>query len=239
MAHDERGNIYATYREGIVVVNPEGKLIGVIPVPEHPANCAFGGNDNKTLYITARTSLYAVDMKVAGMALQSFGGGVEAREVKVNTLVLSIPVNWKQEQPANRMRLAQFKIPAIAGDTEAAELVVSHFGPARGLARANVSRWIGQFEEAGRRVKVVQGRRTGGKYILVDVIGTYNKSVGPFVRGQKKRVPGSRMLAAIVDASIGPYFLKLTGPEKTVSAALDGFRASFSGKAESEEPMSF
>ncbi len=68
MAHDVHGNIYATYRR-IVVLEPDGNLIGRIGVSEHPANCAFGGKDNRTLYITARTSLYKIDMNVEGMSL--------------------------------------------------------------------------------------------------------------------------------------------------------------------------
>lgn len=68
MAHDVHGNIYATYRS-IVVLEPDGKVIGRIPVPEQPANCAFGGADNRTLYITARTSLYRIEMQVEGMSL--------------------------------------------------------------------------------------------------------------------------------------------------------------------------
>jgi gluconolactonase len=35
-------------------------------VPENPANLCFGGDDFKTLFITARTSLYSVRVKVAG-----------------------------------------------------------------------------------------------------------------------------------------------------------------------------
>ena len=38
----------------------------VIKVPEMPANAGFGGADGKTLFITARTGLYAVQMKVKG-----------------------------------------------------------------------------------------------------------------------------------------------------------------------------
>jgi gluconolactonase len=75
MAHDERGNIYATYK-GITVLSPEGRVLGRIPVPEHPANCTFGGKEGKTLYITARTGLYSVAMKVAGMALQPGGARI-------------------------------------------------------------------------------------------------------------------------------------------------------------------
>jgi len=65
MAIDEDGNLYASY-SGIVVLTAGGKLIERIPVPERPANCTFGGRDKKTLYITARTSLYRVERKRRG-----------------------------------------------------------------------------------------------------------------------------------------------------------------------------
>jgi len=42
------------------VLTAGGQLIERIPVPERPANCTFGGDDGKTLYITARTSLYRI-----------------------------------------------------------------------------------------------------------------------------------------------------------------------------------
>ena len=71
MAHDEHGNIYATYK-GVTVLDPDGALIGRIDVPERPANCTFGGRDGKTLFITARTSLYRVSMKVKGAPARSF-----------------------------------------------------------------------------------------------------------------------------------------------------------------------
>lgn len=63
---DSKGNVYITSTLGVQVFDPEGKLLGIIPIPEQPANVAFGGKDMKTLYVTARTSLYAVPMEVAG-----------------------------------------------------------------------------------------------------------------------------------------------------------------------------
>lgn len=65
MAVDEKGNIYATYKN-LLVIDPGGKLLRRIPVPEKPANVAFGGEDLKTLYVTARTSLYRMKMDVRG-----------------------------------------------------------------------------------------------------------------------------------------------------------------------------
>ncbi|GIW92122.1 MAG: gluconolactonase [Pirellulaceae bacterium] len=63
---DSQGNVYITSALGIQVVSPQGQLLGIIELPEQPANCTFGGPDMKTLYVTARTSLYAVPMEVAG-----------------------------------------------------------------------------------------------------------------------------------------------------------------------------
>lgn len=65
---DVKGNLYFTRPslKLIVVVDPEGKELGRITVPEEPANCTFGGKERKTLFVTAQTSLYAVPMQIAG-----------------------------------------------------------------------------------------------------------------------------------------------------------------------------
>jgi gluconolactonase len=63
---DTRGNVYVTSELGVQVFDPAGKYLGVIEFPEQPANCEFGGPDLKTLYVTARTSLYAVPMQAQG-----------------------------------------------------------------------------------------------------------------------------------------------------------------------------
>jgi len=65
-AMDTKGNLYVTSSIGVQVFDPEGKLLGVIAFPEQPANVAFGGKDRKTLYVTARTSLYTAPMESAG-----------------------------------------------------------------------------------------------------------------------------------------------------------------------------
>lgn len=65
MCLDVKGNLYTTHGK-IQIHNPEGKLIESIELPEGPANCTFGGEDMKTLFITAKTSLYSVRMVNAG-----------------------------------------------------------------------------------------------------------------------------------------------------------------------------
>jgi putative heme-binding domain-containing protein len=73
MAIDVRGNLYAAAGQGktggVYVFTPEGKRVGFLPTPETPTNCAFGGRDRKTLYVTAGRSLYQVHLAVEGFAI--------------------------------------------------------------------------------------------------------------------------------------------------------------------------
>jgi len=66
MKIDEEGHLYVAGATGIWVFEPNGELLGVVATPERPANCAWGDADRKSLYITARTSLYRIRVKVAG-----------------------------------------------------------------------------------------------------------------------------------------------------------------------------
>jgi gluconolactonase len=65
MKVDSRGNIYATGPGGVLVFSPAGDHLGTVRVPETPANCAWG-DDGKTLYITATTSVYRLRTEVSG-----------------------------------------------------------------------------------------------------------------------------------------------------------------------------
>ena len=63
---DTRGNLYITSWLGVQVVSPDGKLVRVLEFPEKPANCTFGGKDRRTLFVTARTSLYTLRLEAQG-----------------------------------------------------------------------------------------------------------------------------------------------------------------------------
>ncbi len=66
MTIDNEGNVYLT--TGVVAVyNKNGEKIETILVPEHPSNVCFGGEGKSTLFITARTSLYSLQMRVKGV----------------------------------------------------------------------------------------------------------------------------------------------------------------------------
>ncbi|MBC7255708.1 MAG: SMP-30/gluconolactonase/LRE family protein [Chloroflexi bacterium] len=67
MKVDIEGNIYCTGPGGLWVFRPSGECVGVIAGPQLPANVAFGGPDRRTLYITARTSVYTLRTKIPGL----------------------------------------------------------------------------------------------------------------------------------------------------------------------------
>ena len=69
MKVDERGNIYSAGPGGVWIFSPEGKPLATILMPERTANLAWGGPDRKTLYICASTSVYRVQLKIAGEPL--------------------------------------------------------------------------------------------------------------------------------------------------------------------------
>jgi gluconolactonase len=63
---DADGRIWSSAGDGVQIFDPDGCLIGKIIVPESPANLCFGGKTGKTLFITARSSLYSIDTNVQG-----------------------------------------------------------------------------------------------------------------------------------------------------------------------------
>jgi len=71
MALDTEGNVYITSPRDepsfvVSVYDSSGNRLEEIEIPEKPANVCFGGKDKKTLFITAQTSLYSVQMRVKG-----------------------------------------------------------------------------------------------------------------------------------------------------------------------------
>jgi gluconolactonase len=66
MKVDVEGRVFCTGPGGVWVFTPYGAHLGIITPPELPANLAFGGPDGKTLFFTARTSVYSVRVKVPG-----------------------------------------------------------------------------------------------------------------------------------------------------------------------------
>jgi gluconolactonase len=66
MKVDVTGRVYCTGPGGTWVFAPDGSRLGIIRTPEVPANLAFGGPDLRTLFFTARTSVYTLRARTPG-----------------------------------------------------------------------------------------------------------------------------------------------------------------------------
>jgi hypothetical protein len=139
-------------------------------------------------------------------------------------LTYDVPKAWEVVPGAKPMRKATLRVPKAPGDAEDAELSVSEAG---GSKEANIARWANQFgkEEPSKR----EERTVNGLSVTVlEVKGSYAGMGG----GPKK--DNYMLLGAMVEAApLQFHFFKMTGPEKTVTAArkdFDAFVGSFRAK---------
>jgi hypothetical protein len=145
-------------------------------------------------------------------------------------LAFHAPAAWHTRPPASSMRVAEFVIPRAQGDSEDAELIVYYFGAqGGGGAQANIDRWIGQMQQPDARPPAdsakTESRTINGLAVTgVDVSGTYVAEVRPG-SSEHYNKPDFRLLAAVVNTPSGPYYIKLTGPSRTVAAAKPGYDA--------------
>lgn len=145
-----------------------------------------------------------------------------------------VPGAWQSETPASRMRQAQYRVPAAAGDSSDGECAVFYFGPGQGGdVQGNIMRWASQFstEDGGPAAPQVGTLQAGGQTITrVEVSGAHTPSpmsmTGAPGGGPQ---PGYLLLGAIVPGPDAHWFIKCTGPEKTMEAnraAFDGMLSS-------------
>jgi hypothetical protein len=144
-------------------------------------------------------------------------------------LKFTAPADWKARPTASTMRVAEYILPAAGGDTDETTVVVYYFGGQGGSVEANLDRWIGQMEQPdGKPSKAVAQRTSktinGLKVTLLDLTGTYVAETAPG-SGQRVNKPGYRLKTAVVETPEGPYFVKLTGPAKTVAQGEAGWEA--------------
>ncbi len=144
---------------------------------------------------------------------------IQAETVEVAGYSFSSPSNWVSSVPTSKMRKAQFKVP---GEKEKeAEVAFFYFGGGgAGGVKANVDRWMSQFEEA----KGIEIKNT----TIGDTQVTYAQAHGTFLSGRafgpKTPKPNYALLAAIISGKNGAIFIKMTGPKETVEAQVSNMK---------------
>lgn len=143
-------------------------------------------------------------------------------------LAFTAPPAWTPRPPASTMRVAEFVVPRAAGDSEDAEAIVYFFGGTGGSVDANIDRWIGQMQQPDGSASKDKAHRealtiNGFKITTVDVAGTYVAEVRPGAT-ERYNKPAFRLRAAVIETPRGPYYIKMTGPAKTMAAADADFK---------------
>lgn len=142
------------------------------------------------------------------------------KQEKVSQLSWRVPSGWIAETPTSSMRKAQFALPKAEGDPEDGSVVVFYFQGQGGSVQANIQRWYDQFEQPDGRPteEVATVKRTTVNNLeqaIVDVNGTYLFQATPMASTTTPK-PDFRMLAAVIETSSGPWFVKMVGPEDTI-----------------------
>jgi hypothetical protein len=138
----------------------------------------------------------------------------------------SVPESWQVEKPNSNLRVAQYRLPRADGDNADAELVLYYFGQGQGgSAQANIDRWLNQMQQpdgspSREKAKIETLTINGMPVTTVDVLGKYNggmASPGASPSATPVNMSNYRLRAAIIETPKGSYFVKLTGPQNTVS----------------------
>lgn len=155
----------------------------------------------------------------AVFALLGGGAAVAAAESAAG-VQWTAPAGWKAEA-ARPMRAATYTVAPATGDRDPAECGVYYFGAGQGGGiDANLDRWRSQFTDPNGRTtpaKIDKSQVHGLRVTRIDTSGSYSGMGGPMA-ANPQRVPGYRLLGAIVEAPGGNIFVKFTGPMKTIAA---------------------
>jgi hypothetical protein len=177
-----------------------------------------------------RRALWLLLLGCGALALNVCGANGDDKKgtpVELDGLRSEAPAAWKEEEPANRMRYMQFRLPKVKDDKADAELVIfKGFG---GSAKDNIKRWKEQFiPPEGKKIddvaKVMEMKVAGAELSYLDVRGTYLFKARPIDPDAKaERRPDYRMLAVHFEGPKNVYHIKLVGPAKTIEHHRAGF----------------
>jgi len=173
------------------------------------------------------TSVLPLTIIFLAPALATFAAETPAT-FKVGEFTFKRPEKWEWVEVTSSMRKAQLKV-ASADKKQNAEVIFFHFGQGGGGGvKANVDRWLGQFQEPKDKLKskveeVTVGKR---KVTYVQAEGTYKSGMPG---GPTTPQPNSSLLGAIIESDAGDVFARMTGPTALVKASTEDFKKMVEG----------
>jgi len=161
----------------------------------------------------------------------------KTREFKYEEIPLRIPTTWNHLPNTSKLNKLEFEIAPVKGDSEPAHFYMSFVFQSQGPTEQMMNEWIEGYLPKGRKAKVSEGTFAKGKYTIVDVAGTLNRK-GDSADEPPKAIPGRHLIAVVLTVEDDlRYFLTLSGPDKTVTAAAKAFRESFGGDVKKEKEL--
>jgi len=146
----------------------------------------------------------------------------------VGEFKFSRPAKWEWVETTSSMRKAQLKIPGV-DKKESGEVIFFYFGEGGGGGtKANIDRWLGQFEESRDKInaKIEDVTVEGRKVSYVQAEGTYMSGMPG---GAKTPQKNTMLLGAILESNQGNVFIRATGPAALVKASQAEFRKMVEG----------
>jgi hypothetical protein len=166
---------------------------------------------------------------VTSLILGSNASAADApKTFKVGEFTFTRPPAWEWVEATSSMRKAQLKV-SDASKKQSAEVIFFYFGEGSGGGtKANVDRWLGQFQEPKDKINSKVEEVTVGKRK-----GTYVQAEGTYMSGMpggpKTAQPDSMLMGAIIESDQGNVFIRLTGPATLAKASKDDFRKMVEG----------
>ena len=143
---------------------------------------------------------------------------------RIGSLTVTVPKEWKRENPASSMRAGQFRLSAASAESDDAELAI--FAGIGGSVEENLQRWFNQFSQpdgspSREKARVSSFTVDEMTVTMADLSGTFAGSGMMGTSAQEKL--DYRLLAAIVEAPDDFYYFKLVGPEETLASWAESF----------------
>jgi hypothetical protein len=157
----------------------------------------------------------------AAFVITSFAADAP-KPFKVGEFSFAAPAKWESVEVTSPMRKAQLKVPGKDGKN--ADVIFFYFGEASGGGtKANVDRWLGQFEEGRDKINAkVDETKAGNRTVTyVQAEGTYKSGMPG---GPTTPLPNTMLLGAILESAQGNVFVRMTGPTELVKSARDDFK---------------
>lgn len=187
---------------------------------QEKGNAPLGGLESAFASVARGLACWAV-----GLLLVTGVASAQTPSVPLLGYHTTVPAGWTPRVPASSMRLAEYVVAPLPGNTDEAEVIVYFFGKGQGgNVQANLARWKAQFSTPdGSPVPemITQDSTSGFPITFAEYHGTYARGIGAGDVANAKT--GQALLAGIAETPSGTLFIQLFGPAARVAAERQAF----------------